>query len=208
MTFYLSNAGEMAPAAPRRARLHERGGPLKKDRGTFVLGRGWTVSAKRKQSIGANSQALRLSLTEVNDLVKLSRYYENSMGFSRYLVRVASGSVMRARFKFVSDESRILEQFASSIRTEMETGDEAEREVQFTPRSLVAFWGRALSSLDSQRSRRKMTAGTLQLREELALKLQNTVGKLHKRSRKLVESEIATRRAPEVTWMLERLQQT
>jgi hypothetical protein len=164
------------------------------------------VSAKRKpQSMKAPSEALSLSLAEVNDLVKLARYYEKSMGFSRYLVRIASGSVMRARFRFVSEESRILEQFVASVRTEMEAGNETEREIRFTPRSLIAFWGRALSSLDSQRSRRKISAENLRLREDLTRKLQNAVTRLYERSRKLMESEISTRRAPEVTWMLERL---
>jgi hypothetical protein len=166
------------------------------------------VSAKQKsQSTNTPSAALRLSLAEVTDLVEIARYYEKSMGFSRHAVRLVSGSVMRARFRFVSEESRILERFVASVRTEMEAENEPEREIKFTPRSLVAFWGRALSSLDSPRSTRKMSAENIRLREDLACKLQNSVAKLYKRSRKLVEAEIATRRAPEVRWMLERLRQ-
>jgi hypothetical protein len=87
----------------------------------------------------------------------------------------------------------------------MEGKGEEERAVSFTPRALVAFWGRALSSLDSQRSRRKMSDDQIRVREAVAAKLQNGVEALHRKSRKLMESEIATRRAPEVAWMLERL---
>jgi hypothetical protein len=161
---------------------------------------------KRKiQSGKLDSQYLSLLRVEVEDLVTLSRYYEKSMGLSRHLVRIASGSVMRARFRFVSDESQILEKFASSVRNDMKEKGEEERPVPFTPRALVAFWGRALSSLDSQRSRRKMSDDQIRIREELTAKLQQAVAALYKKSRGAMEREIETRRATEAVWMRERL---
>jgi hypothetical protein len=146
-----------------------------------------------------------LTLGEVEDLVRLARQYEKSMGVSRYFVRFASGPEMRARFRFVAQESEVLEAFARA-QLENARGTDSEYTVEFLPRALVAFWGRTLSSLGSERSRRKMNRERLAVRKSVDAKLEAAVRDLYTRDREFARSEIATRREREVAWMQERLE--
>jgi hypothetical protein len=143
-----------------------------------------------------------LSAKEIEDLVELAQYYQRSMGFMRHVVRITSPRPIRHRFDFVAEESRLLRAFAESVRS----GDGAGRDVEFTARSLVAFWGRALSSLHSKRSRRRLSAERLAVREALADKLRRATEKLWLKDAAGVSGEMATRRAPEVSWMREELE--
>lgn len=158
-----------------------------------------------------NSQARRspstvsvtLTAEEIEDLAQLAAYYQRSMGFMRHVVRLTSPGPIRQRFDFVAEESRWLGAFVESVRDQ---GADGTREVAFTPRSLVAFWGRALSSLNSKRSRRRLSAAQLAAREVLAGKLGRATEKLWLRDPGIVAGEIATRRAPEAGWMREQLE--
>ena len=160
---------------------------------------GPTSSAARKQV------TLSLNREEANDLVALARYYEKSMGVSRYFVRFASGPEMRARFRFVKLESDVLEQFARAIVERMHLTDADEGETDITPRALVAFWGRALSSLNSSRSRRKLSPEKLRVRTSVEVRLRTAVARLQQAAPGVLDDEIATRRTSEAQWMRERL---
>lgn len=144
-----------------------------------------------------------LTNAEIEDLLQLAGYYERSMGVMRHVVRLTSSRPIRQRFDFVAEESRLLRAFAQSLRDNEPDGS---HEVAFTPRSLVAFWGRALSSLNSKRSRRRMSAERLAGRQLLAEKLGRGVEKLWLRDPATVAREMSTRRAPEVAWMREQLE--
>lgn len=150
---------------------------------------------------------LRLTRDEVDDLVGLAHYYEKTMGLSRFFVRLASGPEMKARFRFVQQESDVLEQFASAIVAAMRASDQAEIDAEITVRALIAFWGRALSSLNSSRSRRRLSSEKVRIRTALEAHLYEKIAGLRRVSPDLLLSEIATRRSSEAQWMHERLEQ-
>lgn len=156
----------------------------------------------KKRSCPIPTISLTLTREETEDLVRLAGYYQQSMGFMRHVVRLTSRGPIRRRFHFVAEESRYLREFAESVRSEM-TADSVD--VEFTPRSLVAFWGRALSSLNSRRSRRRMSAEVIERREDLSDKCRRAIERLWLKNPTLVENEIATRRAPEAEWMRQSL---
>jgi hypothetical protein len=142
----------------------------------------------------------------VDDLVRLAHYYEKSMGLGRFFVRLASGPEMKARFRFVQEESDVLEQFASAIVASMQANGQAEIDAEITVRALIAFWGRALSSLNSSRSRRRLSPEKVRIRTALEARLHEKAADLRHVSPDLLTSEIATRRSSEVQWMRERLE--
>jgi hypothetical protein len=157
---------------------------------------------KRQRAVPA-TVTLSLTVEDVDDLVRVAGYYERSMGFMRHVVRLTSARAIRQRFRFVAEESRWLTVFAEATRADMRG---SETEVDFTPRALIAFWGRALSSLQSKRSRRRMTPTQLAQRELLAGKLERAAARLLLDKPGVMAEELRTRRASEVTWMRERLE--
>jgi hypothetical protein len=156
----------------------------------------------KKHTRSVSTVSVTLTRQQVDDLVRLAGYYQRSMGVMRHVVRLTSPGPIRRRFRYVAEESRYLQAFAESLRAEMT--DDAQS-LEFTPRSLVAFWGRALSSLDSRRSRRRMSAEEIERREALTAVMRRAVERLWIKDPALTESEIATRRAPEAAWMREQL---
>jgi hypothetical protein len=144
---------------------------------------------------------IRLNDDELADLIDMATYYERSMGIMRHVVRVTSSREMRQRFRFIAEESRWLETFARAAHDERSE----DGEIVFTARALVAFWGRALSSLQSKRSRRRMSPLKLEQRELLAEKLARSAEKLWLRNPELMAQEVAGRREPEAEWMWQRL---
>ena len=161
--------------------------------------------ARKPESHRGRQAAIELTREEVADLVRLARHYEKTMGVSRFFVRFISGAEMKSRFRFVEEESAVLEQFARSVLTNMEGKGQDSRKVTITPRALLAFWGRALSSLQSSRSRRRLSPARLALRTTLEGKLQDAVTALHRESPAVVDAEVSTRRERETRWMQERL---
>jgi hypothetical protein len=109
------------------------------------------------------------------------------------------------RFRFVADESDVLEQLAYSVWHEMEESGEESREVELLLRALIAYWGRALSALDSKRLRRKLSPAEIETRERLAAKLEDAARAALRRYRATLEEEIGTRRPIEAAWMRDRL---
>jgi hypothetical protein len=166
------------------------------------------LSAKRRTTTNRQPPTVRLSLTrdELEDLVRLARQYEKSMGFSRFFVRFASGPEMRARFRFVAEESDVLEAFARAQLQAASNADTDVHEVDLLPRALIAFWGRALSSLRSERSRRRLGREALATRQGLEAMLRAAFVELRSRDATLAQSEIETRREREVVWIREALE--
>jgi hypothetical protein len=80
------------------------------------------------------------------------------------------------------------------------------RQVELTPRTLVAFWGRVLASLNTRRSRRRLSEAAVAEREVLANKLAEAAEQLARTELPLLQQELATRRQVEADWMEERLQ--
>lgn len=154
---------------------------------------------RRKRAVSTVSPVkLDLTAGEIDDLAALAGYYERSMGMMRHVVRFTSPGPIRRRFQFVAEESRWLRAFAESLQS---APAESRREVEFTPRALVAFWGRALSSLQSKRSRRRMSPGAIAARQVLSDKLGRAAAELWLRDPATLSREVGTRRAPEAEWM-------
>lgn len=132
-------------------------------------------------------------------LADLAHVYER-LGPFRAVVRVTSGPETRRRFRFVADESMLLQRLMERTAAEMR-GDLAE--VPLTPRALIALWGRVLTGL--QKKRRGPDTETLARRALLDDKLSAAARALGARDPEALEREIRTRRLPEVEWMRERL---
>ena len=127
------------------------------------------------------------------------------MGPARYMVRFTSNAQVRSKFRFVADESAVLQAFAEATRDEMAAEGSTTRDVTMTARTLVAFWGRVLSSLNNRRSRRKLSADGIGEREQLADKLGAAARIVSRQKGVDIERELQTRRTDEAAWMRERL---
>ncbi len=146
-----------------------------------------------------------LSRSEIELLVKLAHFYERSMGPMRYLVRLTAGSEVRAKYRFIAQESRWLERFIASGLSEQSTTSQKEIDLEFSYRAVIAFWGRVLSSLNSRRSRRRLKGQRRIEREELERKFRRTAREIERASPGQLEREFETRRPVEVDWMREAL---
>ena len=150
--------------------------------------------------------AVVLSLDDVVTLVRLSSYHGRIMGVVRRLIQVMSHGEMRAKARFVQDESYWLRRFAEATRDRMSAEERAISPVQFTPRTLVAFYGRTLATLAVPRTRRRLSASELQRREALADKLGSALQALNSTDSALVLDELETRRPRERQWIEEKLE--
>jgi hypothetical protein len=147
---------------------------------------------------------VRVTDVEVSILDRLAYYYL-SMRPVRFIIRFTAPMEMRARIKFISEESKWLRRFARSTRDRFRADGTGEADVAFTVRASIAFWGRLLASLNTPRSRRKLSAREVERRQALASKFQAALGPAARNHRKLLEAELATRRPIEQVWMRERL---
>jgi hypothetical protein len=143
--------------------------------------------------------AVEITLADLDTLISISHYYEKSFGRFRHVVRLTSGREMRARYRFMYEESGWLDKFARSTRERAETQLDELVAVSFTPVALVAFWGRLLASLNSRHSRRKISAEEIQARGELARKLGSAATAMLSPAE--LEELLATRRPIEASWM-------
>lgn len=148
---------------------------------------------------------VRLTLEDVRTLQQLAHVYDKSARAIRFLVRRTSSRETQTKFRFVADESAVLEQLAASIRGEMEEAGEESRDVEMLLRALIAYWGRVLASLETPRARRKLSDAQIQAREGLATKLEDAARIALKRHRATLEREISTRRPYEAVWMRDHL---
>lgn len=108
---------------------------------------------------------------------------------------------MRAKARFVQEEAYWLRRFAEAQQDRMESQGAAESDVDFTPRTLVAFYGRTLASLNVPRTRRRMSPDKIAVREELAEKLRAALAKLCSTDQTVVEADVRTRRLREREWI-------
>ena len=148
---------------------------------------------------------IELTADEVNLLVRIADFHLKAMGLMRYVVWLTASSEVRSKYRFVAEESRWLKRFAEAVREDMAEEGRDQANVAFTPRSLVAFWGRLLASLNSRRSRRRLSEAEVQRREELATKLETAVRTFGQHHPTLLEEELQTRRPAEGAWMRSRL---
>jgi hypothetical protein len=146
---------------------------------------------------------VRLTLDEVSTLVDLASYYGRLLGSVRRVIQVVSPGEMRVKARFVHEESYWLRRFAAANRDRMQAAGESESSVDFTPRSLVAFYGRVLGTLNVPRSRRRLSPAQIEQREALLEKLRAAVVLLRRRDQTLVEEELQTRRPRERAWIEE-----
>lgn len=164
------------------------------------------MSPKRTRRAEPIQTHLMMTVDDLERLKTVAHHYERSMGPARHFVRWASGPEMRARFAFVSVESTWLERFIEAALAETEKqGGTAE--ITFTVRTLIAFWGRLLSGLESRRTRRKIAQPEIEAREELAHRLGEAARRMRAEFPDEFEAELQTRRTPEAAWMRERLGQ-
>lgn len=123
----------------------------------------------------------------------------------RYVVWLTASSEVRSKYRFVSEESRWLKRFAQAVREDMDAAPQDSITVSLTPRSLVAFWGRLLASLNSRRSRRRLSDEEVRRREELAAKLEEAARSFATLHPAMLEEEMGTRRPAEGAWMRSKL---
>jgi hypothetical protein len=147
---------------------------------------------------------LALSIDELSTLIALARYYEKSLGPIRHVVRFTAPT-LRGRYRFMREESRVLQHFAETMRSDLVESGRGEMPVQFTLRALIAFWGRILASLQTKRSRRKLSDEQVREREHLAQRFQVMVERIATEYPEAIQHELATRRPREAQWMKDRL---
>jgi hypothetical protein len=142
-----------------------------------------------------------MSLDEIHALMSLSSYYGRGLGFVRRAIQLASSGEMRAKARFVHEETYWLQRFAEANWNRMQAGGDTESPIDFTTRSLVAFYGRTLGSLNVPRSRRRLSPGQIEQREALAEKLHAALMELNATDHELVADELQTRRLREREWI-------
>jgi hypothetical protein len=145
--------------------------------------------------------SILLSLDEIATLVRLSSYHGRTLSFVRRVIQLVSAGEMRAKARFVQEESYWLRRFAQANRDRIEANGGTESAVEFTPRSLVAFYGRTLGTLNVPRTRRRLSAKQIEQREALAEKLRSALVTLYRNEPELVAEELQTRRLRERTWI-------
>jgi hypothetical protein len=150
------------------------------------------------------SIAVRLSQRDLDSLVRVSDLYMTARPF-RFVVRMTAPSQIRARFRFVGDESKWLKRLAKETRAGMREDGRDERDVPLTIPTLVGYWGRLLTSLNTPRHRRRLSGSEYDVRHSMLPRFQDALGSLLVHHRRRIEDQLATRRPAEEIWMRERL---
>lgn len=158
------------------------------------------MTARGRDRAGPHEVVILLSPDEIHTLARLAHYYQRSMGPMRYVVRLTASAEVRAKYRFIAEESRWLQKFIESVPVESVAAD-GEIAAEFASRTVIAYWGRVLSSLRSKRARRRMKPEDVVLRERLAEKLRAAAGELEIRWPGSLESDLLTRRPDEASWM-------
>ena len=159
-----------------------------------------------RSSHGPSSSRIELSRQEVEALIRVATHYERSMGPMRHFIRLTGGSETRRRLSFITEEGRWLRLFARTTLKDLDQGGHDSAEVAFTSGALIAFWSRLIASLESRRSRRRLSAAEVQLREDLSRKFGIAARDLSRRHPTLLERELQTRRPREADRMRQELQ--
>lgn len=163
------------------------------------------TAPKRRQSALSESSPrtvrIILSFDEISTLVRLANYYGRGLGFVQRAIQVVSPGEMRIKARFVQEESYWLKRFAEANRDRMALAPDSSSPVEFTPRALLAFYGRTLGTLNVPRTRRRLSPTAIEQREALAAKLHASIVTLNSSDPKLVHSELDTRRMRERQWI-------
>ena len=115
----------------------------------------------------------------------------------RFVVRMTAPSQIRARFRFVGDESKWLKRLAKETRAGMREDGRDERDVPLTIPTLVGYWGRLLTSLNTPRHRRRLSGSEYDVRHSMLPRFQDALGSLLVHHRRRIEDQLATRRPAE-----------
>jgi hypothetical protein len=150
------------------------------------------------------STSIHLTLREIRILVRLANYYL-SIRPLRFLMRFTAPRDIRSRIRFIAEESAALKAVAEAARDSMRDAGLQEGPVTFTLPTLIGFWGRTLASINTPRSRRKLSQDEYDARTALAHHLEEATRSLLKKSRWQIEDQLETRRPVEQVWMRERL---
>ena len=148
---------------------------------------------------------MSLSGVEVRVLEKIAHFHEKSMGPTRWFVRLTAPAEVKEKYRFIVQEGKWLERFAASTRETFLDSESDEVLAEFTPRALVAFWGRLLAGLNSPRARRKLNQHDIVVYEHMAQRFGAVVSDERTRRRQVIDDEIGTRRLREQGWMIDAL---
>lgn len=163
------------------------------------------MSRNRTRTDRANCTIdIALSVEDATTLVAVSHHYEQLWGRARHVVVWTTPRRIRRRYRFIVEESNDLEARARSLVSAC--ADDSEPHVfQIPIPDAVSYWGRLLSNVRTKRSRRKLSAATVEDREHLAEKFQRSLEAACVRHRSEVEAALATRRPLEAGWMKQML---
>jgi hypothetical protein len=150
------------------------------------------------------SARVRISQRDVDSLVRVADLYMTLRPL-RFLMRLTAPPSIRARIRYVSDESRWLKRLAREIRASMRASGEEDRDEPFTIPALVGYWGRLLASVNTPRTRRRLSRKELEVRQSLIARFQEALSSLLDRNRRQIEDQLQTRRPAEEIWMRDRL---
>lgn len=164
------------------------------------------TSQRPRAASGKFTSQIELTEEEASVLVRVATYHQKAIGPVRFLVQLVAPQEIRGKYHFVKEESKLLKQFARTARDSISQSPQGSEPTSFTPRTLVAFWGRILASLNTERSRRRLSKTEILRREGLALKLEGIAQSIWHENRRLLEQELATRRPVEAEWMRQKLQ--
>ena len=139
---------------------------------------------------------VRVELTdaELAQLTELARHYEKVMGFVRHVVVATSRMGVRRRYRHIVLESKGLEAIAIKMRERLRSAGGDVLETELALEEAVAIWGRALSSMRTKRSRRKLSSPQLALQESIERKFAEGVRSYSALRETAVRAAIATRR--------------
>src|SRR5579862_7505326 len=109
-------------------------------------------------------QAISLDREDIEALVDVAHHYEDVMGLARYLVVATAPPRIRRRYRYILQESRDLEYWASEW---LQIGEQSQGKaaIDISLPQAVALWGRLLSNLRTKRSRRRLSKEQLRNQE-------------------------------------------
>lgn len=137
---------------------------------------------------------------------ELAHHYEKVLGATRHVVVWTTPSRIRRRYHFIVQESNRLEQVADKWLRQIDTTRETAVGVQLSLEETIAFWGRTLASLRTRRSRRRLSAEAVAIRETLSQKFLRGVSSVWRQRPTEVHRLLETRRPVEARWMLDALE--
>jgi hypothetical protein len=145
---------------------------------------------------------LELSRSDVEALLAVAHHYERVMGLARHIVVATSPGRIKRRYRYIVAESDALARRAEEWLTRFDEAADPAVLVRVPISDVVALWGRVLSSLNTKRSRRKLSKAMIADQEHASSLLEVALASLWADNHGDVASEIETRRGREREWML------